>query len=80
MPYKSINKETYNLKIKINTTYLILLIEVGISPIESLVMTRILLYKHKLNSVGDHRLPKLSLNSSQNHLRLKRGWYKDTRA
>ena len=28
----------------------------------------------------DHRLPKLALNSSQNHLRLKRGWYKDTRA
>ena len=27
-----------------------------------------------------HRLPKLALNSSQNHLRLKRGWYKDTRA
>ena len=28
----------------------------------------------------DHRLPKLALNSSQNHLRLKRGWYKDTKA
>ena len=54
-------------------------IEVGLSPIESLAMTRLLLYKHKLNSIGDHRLPKLALNSSQNHLRLKRGWYKDTR-
>ena len=30
--------------------------------------------------MGDHRLPKLALNSSQNHLRLKRGWYKYTRA
>ena len=30
--------------------------------------------------MGDHRLPKLALNSSQNHLRLKRGWQKDTRA
>ena len=30
--------------------------------------------------MGDHRLPKLDFNSNQNHLRLKRGWYKDTRA
>ena len=30
--------------------------------------------------MGDHRLPKVALNSIQNHLRLKRGWYKDTRA
>ena len=30
--------------------------------------------------MGDNRLPKLALNSSQNHLRLKQGWYKDTRA
>ena len=30
--------------------------------------------------MGDHRLPKLAFNSSQNHLRLKQGWYKDTRA
>ena len=30
--------------------------------------------------MGDHRLPKLALNSSQNHLRLKHGWYKDTRS
>ena len=30
--------------------------------------------------MGDHRLPKLDFNSSQNHLRLKRGWHKDTRA
>ena len=71
---------TYNLKIKSNTPCPILLIEVGISPIEILAMTRILLYKHKINNMGDHRLPKLALNSSQNHLRLKQGWYKDTRA
>lgn len=62
------------------TPYPILLIEVGLSPMESLAMTRLLLYKHKLNNVEDHRLPKLALNSSQNHLRLKRGWYKDTKA
>ena len=30
--------------------------------------------------MGYHRLPKISLNSNQNHLRIKRGWYKDTRA
>ena len=30
--------------------------------------------------MGDHRLPMLALNSIQNHLRIKRGWYKDTRA
>ena len=30
--------------------------------------------------MGDHRVPKLDFNSSQNHLRLKRSWYKDTRA
>ena len=62
---------TYNLKIKINTLYHILLIEVVISPIKSLAMTRLLLYKQTINNMGDHRLPKLALNSSQNQLRLK---------
>ena len=71
---------TYNLKIKNNTPYPILLIEVGLPSIESLAMTRLLLYKHKINNMGDHRLPNLAFNSSQNHLRLKRCWYKDTRA
>ena len=52
----------------------------GLSPFESLSMKRLLLYKHKLNNVGDHRLPTLASNSSHNHLRFKRGWYKDTRA
>jgi len=71
---------TYNLKIISNTPYPILLIEGGLSPIESLAMIRFMLYKHNLNNVDDHRLPKLALNSSQNHLRLNRGWHKDTRA
>ena len=71
---------TYNLKIKSNTPYPILLIEVGLSPIESLAMNRLVLYKHKINNMGDHIIPKLDFNSIQNHLRLKRGWYKDTRA
>ena len=52
----------------------------GLSPIENLAITRLLLYTHKINNKGDHRLPKIDLNSSQNHPRLKRSWYKDTRA
>ena len=38
---------TYNLKIKSNTPYPIFLIEVGISLIESMAMSRYLMYKHK---------------------------------
>ena len=71
---------TYNLKIKNSTPYPILLIEVGLSPIKILAMSRLLLYKNKINNMGNHRLPKIALNSSQKHLRLKRGWYKDTRS
>ena len=71
---------TYNLKIKSNTPYPILLIEVGLSAIESLAMTRLLFYKNIINNMGDHRIPKLDFNSIQKHLRLKRGWYKDTKA
>ena len=55
----------YNLKIKRNTPYPILLLEVGLSPIESLAMTMLLLYKHKINNMGDHRLPKIAFNSNQ---------------
>ena len=62
---------TYNLKIKINMMYHILLTEVCLSPIKSMamVMTRYM---------GNERLPKIALNSSQNQLRLKRCWGKDT--
>ena len=56
--------------------YPILIIEVGLSPIESLAMIRFLLYKHKLNNIDDHRLPKLALNFGQNHLSLNWGWHK----
>ena len=58
----------------------ILLIEVGLSPIESMVVARYLMYKHKINNMGNKRLPKISLNSSQNQLRLKSCWCKDTMA
>ena len=37
-----------------------------------------LMYKHKINSMGNERLPKISLNSSQNQLCLKPCWCKDT--
>ena len=68
---------TYNLKIKNNMLYLILLIEVGIFPIKSMSMTRHLIYKHKINNMGDQGLPKIALNSSQNQSRLKQVWIKD---
>ena len=50
--------------------YPILLIKVGISPIKSMAMTTYLMYKHKINNMGNERLPKIALNSSQNQLRL----------
>ena len=81
---------TYNLKIKSNTPDPILLIELGLSPIESIVMTRYLMYKykinsmgnekHKINNMGNERIPKIALNSIQNQLRLKRCCCKDTMA
>ena len=60
-----------------NTPYLILLLEAGLSPIESIAMIIYLMYKHKLNNIGDDRLPNIALNSSQYHLRLQLGWVKD---
>ena len=60
--------------------YPILLIEVNLSSIESMAMNRYLMYKHKINNMGNERLPKIDLNSSQNQLCLKRCWGKDTMA
>jgi len=69
---------TYNLKIKGNTPYPILLVGVGLSPIEKRVMFKYIMYKKKLYNVKSKRLPKIASNFSQNpHLRLKRGWHKD---
>ena len=42
---------TYNLKIKGNTPYPVLLIELGLSPIESITMLRYLMYKKKLDNM-----------------------------
>ena len=69
---------TYNLKIKGDTPYHILLIEASLSPIESMVMFRYLIYKNKLYNTEAKRFPKIASNSSQNpHLRLKQDWHKD---
>jgi HD superfamily phosphohydrolase len=68
---------TRNLKIKGNTPYLILLLESSLSPIESMVMTRYLMYKNRLNNMEDKRLCKIASKSSHNHHRLKQGWHKD---
>ena len=71
---------THILKIKFNTPYLILLIEVSLSPIESMAMTTYLIYKNKVNDMGDTRIPKMYSYSIQNHLLIKRGWHKDAKS
>ena len=68
---------TYKLKIKGNTPYPIILIKVGLYPIETMTMLRYLMYKKKLYNMESKRLPKIASNCSQNpHLRLKQGWHK----
>ena len=52
----------YNLKIKGNTPYPFLLVETSLSPIESMAMTRCLMYKNKLNNMEDKRTPKIASN------------------
>jgi hypothetical protein len=71
---------TYNLKIKGNTPYLILLIEASIFPIESISIIRYLTYKNKINNMDDKRLPKIASNSSENHQRLKQRWHKSAKS
>jgi hypothetical protein len=79
--YEQIKKSfiTYNLKIKGNTPYHILLIEVSISTIERTTITKYLMYKKKIKNIVDKRLPTIASNSSQNHLQLKRGWHEDAK-
>ena len=38
-------------------------------------MTRYLMYKNKINKMGDKRFPKIASYSSQSHLRIKWGWH-----
>jgi hypothetical protein len=56
---------TYNLKIKGNTPYPNLLIEVSISHIESIAMIRYLMYQKKINNMDNKKLPKIASGSSQ---------------
>ena len=60
--------------------YHIILMEVGISLIKSMAMTRYLIYTDKINNMGNKRLPKIVLKSIQNQLCLERCWCKDTMA
>jgi hypothetical protein len=62
---------TYNLKIKGNTPYHILLLEKGLSPIGTMAMSRYLIYKNKLNNMEDNRIPKIASKLSRNQHRLK---------
>ena len=39
-----------------------------------MMKTKYFYHKHKINNMGDHRLPKPAFNSIQKHLRLKRDW------
>ena len=66
----------YNLQIKSNTPYPILLLEVGLLAIKSIAMTRYLMYKNKINNMEGKRLTKISSKSNQNHLKLKQDWHK----
>ena len=43
-------------------------------------MTKYLMYKNKINNMGNERLPKIALKSSQNQLCLKWCWCKYTTA
>ena len=61
-------------------SYHILLIEVSILPIEIVSMTKHLIYKYKVTNMKDKRLPKIAINSSENHLHLKRSWHKDAKS
>ena len=71
---------TNNLKIKGSIPYPTLLIEASVSPIECTTMFRYMMYKKKLYNMEAKRLPKITSNSSKNHLRLKQGWHKDAKS
>jgi hypothetical protein len=58
---------TCNLKIKGNTLYHILLIEMTISPIESTNMISYIMYKNNIKNMDDKRLLKITSDSSQNN-------------
>ena len=43
-------------------------------------VTRYIMYKNKINNIGDNRFPNIASNINQNHLWLKRGWHKDSKS
>ena len=43
-----------------------------------MAMTRNLMYKFMISNMGDQILPKITLQSSEDNLQLKRVWHKDT--
>jgi hypothetical protein len=73
-------KDKENLKIKGNKPYPMLLIETRLSPIESMTMTRYIVYKKKINNMENKRLSKIASISSKKHLWLKRSWHKDVKS
>jgi len=60
-----------------HTLYIILLIKVSISPIESMDIMRHLMYNNIINKIEDKKIPKVASNSIQNHLQLKLGLHID---
>jgi hypothetical protein len=56
-----------------NPPYLILLIEVSLSPIQNMTMTRYLMYKHMIFNMEDKKHPMTTSYSSQNNMWLKQG-------
>ena len=56
---------TYNIKIKRNTLYPILILELALWSIESMAMIRYLMYKHKLDNIGTVGFLKLLLTPTK---------------
>jgi hypothetical protein len=71
---------TYNIKIKGNTPYPILPVELGISTIESMTMTRYLIYTNKIKNTENKRIHNIASNSSKDHPQLKKGCHKDVKS
>lgn len=65
-----------NLIIKGNTPYPILILEVGLPPVESKGLIRYPLYKYKLPNMKRERLP-ITTSNNESHSRIKRGQTRD---
>jgi len=67
----------YNIKIKSNTPYPILFLEVELPHIKSKVIIRYIIYSHKVINTKNKKLHRIVVNSNESHMRLKKGWHKD---